>query len=222
MRNKNSNIRLVIAFIAILFFGLIHSTPSEAQQHIIANKDNTRPELGKQYPNLTNLSSLAITRNNGYNEIQWTSIADQREQKFFIEYSFDGLRFEPAGQVSWLNGIYQYRHQLNDTRPVIYRVRVEGLNNGLYYSKAFQLEGNGIASVKIYPVNVTGNVINANAELPVERVMIVSADGFQVFAKDLNGQRDFIPIAIPSLNKGIYLITFYGKGWQSTSRFLIS
>ena len=222
MWNRNSKRRVMTFFILMALLGLSYSTPSNAQQYIIANKDNTRPELAKQYSSLTNLSALSITKNNGYNEIQWTSIAEQRAQKFFVEYSFDGLRFEPASQVSWLNGVYHYRHQLNDIRPVIYRVRVEGSNNNIYYSKTFKLEGNGIPPVKIYPVNVTGNVINANAELPVERVLIVSADGFQVFAKDLNGQRDYIPIAIPSLKKGIYLITFYGNGWQNTSRFLIS
>ncbi|WP_276503985.1 hypothetical protein [Terrimonas pollutisoli] len=202
--------------------GLIASPFLQAQQHIIANKDNTRPEPGRQYSSLANLSNMAITKNSGYNEIQWTPVAEQTSQKFYVEYSFDGIRFEPAGQVSWMNGTYKYRHQLNDTRPTIYRIRVEGLSNNLYYSKTFKLEGYGIPPVKIYPVNVTGNVINANAGLPVERVMIVSADGFQVFAKDLNGQRDFIPIAIPSLNKGIYLITFYGNGWLNTTRFLIS
>lgn len=221
MRSREN--RLAIVFTTLIFIiGIVHSTPAEAQQHIVANKDNTRPELGKQYFGLANLSNMTITKNSGYNEILWTTVAEQASQKFYVEYSFDGIRFEPAGQVSWMNGTYKYRHQLNDTRPIIYRIRVEGLNNNLYYSKTFKLEGNGIPPVEIYPVNVAGNVINANAELPVEKVQIVSANGFQVFAKDLNGQRDFIPIAIPSLKKGIYLITFYGNGWQNTSRFLIS
>jgi hypothetical protein len=75
--------------------------------------------------------------------------------------------------------------------------------------------------VEVYPTAVTGNVINVNAAWPMERVNIVSSGGSQVFAKDLNGQMHFVPVAIRSLSRGMYWITFYGSGWQSTSKFLV-
>jgi hypothetical protein len=78
-----------------------------------------------------------------------------------------------------------------------------------------------ISPVEVYPTAVTGNVINVNAAWPIERVNIVSSGGSQVFAKDLNGQMHFVPVAIPSLSRGMYWITFYGSGWQSTSKFLV-
>jgi hypothetical protein len=83
------------------------------------------------------------------------------------------------------------------------------------------LDGVEVSPVKIYPTIVTGSELNATSGFPVERVAIVSNDGQQVFAKDLNGVRDFIPLALPTLNKGLYFITFYGNGWKTTSRFMV-
>jgi hypothetical protein len=39
--------------------------------------------------------------------------------------------------------------------------------------------------------------------------------------KDIGGTAGFTQVAIPALSKGIYLVTFYGNGWQSTERFMI-
>ena len=75
--------------------------------------------------------------------------------------------------------------------------------------------------MQIHKNIISGNIVNATAQFPVERVTITSAEGFQQFAKDINGLKDFIPIAIPSLNRGVYFITFYGNGWKTTERIVI-
>ena len=56
---------------------------------------------------------------------------------------------------------------------------------------------------------------------PVHQMSIISLDGKLVMAKDLGGIVGTTQVAIPVLNRGQYLVTFYGNGWQSTEKFLI-
>jgi hypothetical protein len=107
-------------------------------------------------------------------------------------------------------------------RPVLYRIRIEELNGKFSNSSIILLDGIDVPVVKVYPTIIRGNSINADAAFPVERIAVVSTDGRQVFAQDLNGVRDFIPLTIPSLEKGMYFITFYGNGWKTTSKFVVS
>lgn len=194
--------------------------PLYAQQDIIINKDNTRPETSRQF-NSFNFSSFTAIQQHGYNEIQWSAPANDAGNKFIIEYSFDGINFFSGDQVLSNSGFYTYKHYIRDTRPLLYRVRIEGVTGTLSYSGAILPKGITISPVQIHENVVKGNVINITAQFPVERVTIASGDGMQQFAKDVNGSRDFIPIAIPALNRGIYFMTFYGNGWKSTSRFVI-
>lgn len=206
------------SFLFLAGFLFIHSTPLYAQQYIIINKDNTRPETGRQVIS-TFVTSLETTRHNGYNEIQWLALEKDASHTFFIEYSFDGTNFLSAGQVLSNTGIYTHKHYIRDTRPLLYRVRIDAPTGKSTYSNPIFIDGIGIAPVQIYTTTIQGNIVNANAQFPIEKVTIVSVNGMQVFTKDINGSGDFIPIAIPSLGRGFYFITFYGNGWKSTSRF---
>jgi hypothetical protein len=105
---------------------------------------------------------------------------------------------------------------------VLYRLRTEDATGAVGYSGILLPKDINPSPVQIQDNVVEGNMINAMAQLPVERVTIASGSGLQLFAKDVNGLKDLIPIAIPALDEGIYFITFYGNGWKSTSRFVIS
>ena len=206
-----------------LFSALCLNNPSTAQQYIIANKDNTRPETTRQYNqnNSARVTTLTATRFNGYNDIAWSSLSDQGTSKFIVEYSWDGVDFQTAGQVVSLNGQYNLKHYTLDTRPVLYRLRTENINGPATFSQVVLLDGNAIPAIKVYPTNVTGNIINVDAGLPLERVVITSLNGQQMYAKELNGATDLIQINIPTLNHGLYLVTFYGNGWKTTSKITI-
>lgn len=206
----------------LLIAGFLFSSTMSlyAQQHIIINKDNTRPETSRQY-NSFNISSFTVLQQNGYNEVQWSAPANVDGYKFIVEYSFDGVNFFSGQRVLSNSGIYNYKHYLSDARPLLYRIRTETVTGSLSYSGAILPKGVAVSPVQIHKNIISGNVVNATAQFPVERVTITSAEGLQQFAKDINGARDFIPIAIPSLNKGVYFITFYGNGWKSTNRIVI-
>lgn len=221
MYNPTLQTRRKACFIVIAGFILaIHTDHLHGQQHIINKKDVTRPETSRQF-NSFNLTSFTAVQQNGYNEIQWPASAKEADKKVVIEYSFDGISFLSGPEVLSTDGMFTYKHQLQDTKPILYRLRTEDVTGTISYSGAFLPKGMKISPVQIQNNIIKGNVINATAQFPVERVTVVSGDGIQLFTKDINGLRDFIPVAIPSLKQGIYFITFYGNGWNSTSRFMI-
>lgn len=209
---------VIAGFISTFIF----SDPLYGQQFVIADKDNTRPEQDRVYPMpVVTLSTFNVDRNGNYNEIRWTAMNESNARRYIIEYSLDGTDFQTAGDVLVSGKPYLFKHTLIDNRPVLYRIRTEHINGRSYYSTPFLLDGIDRSPVQVYPTIVTGNIVNVNAVWPVERINISSMDGVQVFAKDVNGQNNFIPVAIPSLSKGVYFITFYGNGWNTTSKFLI-
>lgn len=216
------NVKATFPVIAGCLISTLYIDQSYAQQNVIANKDNTRPEAKKQFdPPPAHVFTFTASRFNGYNEIQWTAGREQGTRRFIVEYSYDGFDYQSAGQVISTDGIYNLKHYTQDTRPALYRVRIEDLNGKFYYSDNIFLNGRDILPVTIYPTVVTGNILNANTYFPVERIAIVSMDGQEVFAKDMNGVTEFMKINIPSLNKGWYIVTFYGNGWKTTSKFMI-
>ena len=215
-------VKATFPVIAGCLISALCNNQSYAQQWVIADKNNTRPEVNRQLSYPAMVSAVGIKKFNGYNEINWTALSEQGTRKFIVEYSFDGIDFLSAGEVLSSNGLYNLKHYTSDTRPLLYRIRIEELSGKFSYSSIILLDGIDIPVVKVYPTVVTGNELRADAAFPVERIAIVSTEGRQLFVKDLNGARDFIPLTIPSLNKGIYFITFYGNGWKSTSKFLVS
>ena len=200
---------------------LICSTIS-AQQHVIADKDNTRPETKASTEKPVFIRSLVAKKWNGYNEIQWVATHDENTRKFIVEYSTNGIDFQSAGEKLVSNNQdYLLRHQIFEERPMLYRIRAEKLSGKSFYTSAFLLDGVPIAPVKIYPTVITTNSIRMNAHWPVERINIYSSSGQQVFSKDVGGQRDFMEVAIPNLAKGMYYMNFYGVGWKSTDKFVV-
>lgn len=195
---------------------------SFAQQYIIADKNNTRPEVTRQLSSPAMITGVGARKSNGFNEINWNAFSEKDTRKFIVEYSYNGIDFESAGEVVSSNGVYSLKHHTLDPRPVLYRIRIEELNGRFTYSSLILMDGIDIPIVRVYPTVVKGNALNADAAFPVERISIAATDGRQVFAKDLNGAKDFIPLVIPAFNPGMYFITFYGNGWKSTSKFLVN
>jgi hypothetical protein len=91
----------------------------------------------------------------------------------------------------------------------------------LFIDRTISLDGNGALPVKLYTTTVTGNMIKAEAQMPVERVAVFSGSGQKVFAQDIGGKMDFMSFTIPSLSKGLYWVSFFGKDWKVTRQFIV-
>ena len=74
--------------------------PVYSQQHIIANKDNTRPETTRHLSVPAKITSIKVVRYNGYNEIQWGAFGEQDTRRFIVEYTTDGFNFQTAGELA--------------------------------------------------------------------------------------------------------------------------
>lgn len=207
---------LVITFICTLFFFQVY-----AQQHIIADKDNTHPELKTQDAQPAFMLQLAAERGNGYNEVAWKAVREDDIRKYIVEYSTNGIDYQSAGEVVRANGTYLFKHHLLDNSPVIYRIKSEQMNSRFFYSDAILLMGARLSPVKLFPTVVQGNMINIDSYWPVERINVFASNGALVFAKDLNGQKDYISLLLPSLSRGMYWMAFQGRGWKTTEKFII-
>ena len=192
-----------------------------SQQNIIDKKDDTHPEISAQQSAPAKIFQFSAVKLNGYNEIRWQAAAEEDTRKFIVEYSSDGINFQSAGEVTPVTGMYTLKHQILDSRTFLYRIRMEKKDGRYFSTGSFLLGGIDARPVMLYPTFVEGNTMNLQMYLPVQRINISSTDGKQVIQKDIGGTAGFTQLAIPPLSKGIYLITFYGNGWQSTEKFMI-
>src|SRR5687767_1428916 len=192
-----------------------------SQQNIIVDKDNTRPEITAQQNTVARINFFRAVPMEGYNDIQWSTFLEQDTRRYIVEYSTDGINYQTAGEVTPLSGIYSLKHYTLDKGTFLYRLRMDRNDGKYFHSNIFFMEGHDVAPVQIYPSIVEGNTVNLRIEFPIHRTSIISSDGRQVVAKEIGGETGTIRVTIPSLSEGIYWMTFYGNGWQSTGKFVI-
>ncbi|RYY62641.1 MAG: T9SS type A sorting domain-containing protein [Chitinophagaceae bacterium] len=212
----------ILPRIFLTAFAVVSLATANAQQWVIADKDQTRPDPNETVP-AASYSSVAAEPFNGYNQITWTAAPDVEATRYLVEYSIDGLRYQTAAEIvaTANNGSYSVKHYTQSNEPLLYRIGSQNVSGKMAWSKNFAVDGTPAAPLRIIPNTITGNVLNVNSNWPILRINIFALDGNQVFAKDLNGQRDFIPVAVPQLGKGMYLVSFIGEGWKHTEKILV-
>ena len=215
-----------VSFIVLFLLFFETCTPAFGQQHIVVNKDRTRPDINEQLYRPALITGMEIKRMNGYNEVSWTALREHDTRKYVVEYSLDGIDFVVAGEVVASTGLYTFNHQfidahLLDDPAMLYRIRIEQMNNTAYYSNPVFLEGDGFSPVKIFPTVIQGTQLNIQAYWPVEKITISNTSGQQLFSKDVNGQRDYMTLTVPTFSKGMYFVTFYGQHWKTTGKFIV-
>jgi hypothetical protein len=208
-------------YVIILAVALTVSAKAFGQQHIIADKNNTRPEMENLFRDPVGITDFTAVRHNGYNQVRWSAISEKEVRKYILEFTEDGRNYQSAGEVLSNNGVYEIKHQTFSLSPMLYRLKIEAMSGRYQYSAGILVDGADISPVSIYPTIVTGNVINVIAGLPVERVTVVSGSGEQVFTQEMGGRRDNFTVTLPRLAKGMYWISFNGQGWKSTTKFMI-
>ena len=191
------------------------------QQTISSNKDDTHPEVSEQQYTPARITLFSAAGLNGYNEIQWAAMNEQDTRRYIVEYSADGINYQAAGEAAVDKGVYSLKHYTSDIGSFLYRIRIEKKDNRNAYSASYLLEGTDRPPVKIYPTIVEGNTLNLKIYFPVQSLSIHTADGRQLMQRDMGGYTGTTQLALPSLQKGIYFISFVGNGWKSTEKFMV-
>lgn len=83
------SVRIIVPFIAIVI-----SSTANAQYYYANDKDNTWPEVERLFKVPPRINTFHVTRNNGFNEVQWSATATLDCNKFMVEYSGDGIIYE--------------------------------------------------------------------------------------------------------------------------------
>lgn len=217
MRARILQLFIYSSILAGIFFPL----NGLAQQWVIANKDNTRPEITRDQFIPAQITTLSVVRFDDFNRIEWSTRGEEETRRFIVEYSGDGTNFETAGEVIAANTPYKLNHVSKGGDPLYYRVRIESPDGRYSYSRTIFLDGNTALPVKLYSTTITGNVIKADAQIPVERVAVFSGSGQKVFAQDVGGKMDYMAFTVPSLSKGMYWVSFFGEDWKITRQFIV-
>ena len=207
-----------IMLIAIIFTVEITAI---AQQHVIADKDNTHPEQSQQQYSVARIFLLNAVQMNGYNEIRWSATNEQDTRRYIVEYSHDGVNYQSAGEIMPSKGSYFLKHQILDPRTFMYRVRIEKKDGRFAYTNSILMEGAKVPAVLLYPTLVEGNTVNLRLDVPVERLVVIATDGREIFSKQMGGIIGSTQVVIPPISRGTYFMVFYGAGWRTTERFVV-
>ncbi|MEO6556811.1 MAG: PQQ-dependent sugar dehydrogenase [Ferruginibacter sp.] len=173
---------------------------------------------------LTSFSGIAKA---GYNELRWKTDAELNTARFHIEFSKDGFSFTRAGTVPasriTSGSSYVYQHFLNYKGDVFYRLATEDDDGSIANSNVIRLKGTDKDHLRIYPSYVSNGVINLETNgRSLNGMSVVNSEGMVVFKKDLKGAiSTIVPINLPVLPKGMYIVEIDGNGFSQSEKIFI-
>lgn len=146
----------------------------------------------------------------GYNELRWKTTNELNLAGYEIEYSFNSIDFESAGNKMAINGTgenhYNFQHVITGFTKLFYRLKIKDIDRRIKYSGILVVENKPGAGVKIYPMPLTQDACTIISDKPVAQIILYSVDGKEVFRKDLNPVSGTINIPLPNLQDGVYMM----------------
>ncbi|HEX8314465.1 MAG TPA: PQQ-dependent sugar dehydrogenase [Flavisolibacter sp.] len=175
----------------------------------------------KVVPNATvlavSISSFTGRRNSQVNDLQWTTVSEQNLVKYIVEYSADGIRFSPVGEVAARgnsNGsTHSFTHSLATNAAAFYRLQIIERNSSSY-SSIVKINGKG-GAYQLYPTLVKESRFYVISDGPVYKIQIVNSSGSLVHEKSTNGLSGQLLVHLPLLAKGAYFVRIIGERLES-------
>jgi hypothetical protein len=173
---------------------------------------------GRVYKVITNSIVLPVTLKQftgkaltGYNEMRWITTGELNIAAYEIEYSVNGVNYETAGKVNAQNNgsenNYSFRHNVAaGFTKLFYRLKITDNSGRITYSTIVVLDKKDNASVRIFPNPVSDKKLTIISEKPIEQILIYSADGREIFARQMNDVSGTVNIPIPELQNGVYIL----------------
>lgn len=142
--------------------------------------------------------------------LEWQTAFEEKVSFFEVEFSLNGIQFEPAGKILPLNnptgGSYSFTHKANSGNKIFYRLKTNDLDGGYEYSKIVSINNSNAYWLHLN-TNIPGNkTLVLNSSLPLDRVQIFSTDGKKVLQKNLGGRQGIITISLSHLASGSYVV----------------
>lgn len=171
---------------------------------------------------LTRFNAIAY---NGYNQLSWASTAEINTRTYYIEYSVNGFDFTRVGQVAATRNaagsFYNYRHNLLPLQNIYYRLAVDNADGTLQYSNIIMLKTNAVKDVKIYPTVTGDGSIQIDLKKPVNNIQLLNSSGALVYQKNMQGLSGTIPVMLPALPKGLYVMKVNGINFVAKEKIII-
>lgn len=172
---------------------------------------------------ITNFTAAAQT---GFNQLNWKTSSELNVNKYHVEFSIDGQTYTRVGAVDAVrnatSGTYNFRHTGTATGGTIfYRLAIEDMDGSVRYSDIVRLK-TGTKQVTIYPTVVTNGIINVTLNSPVKMMQLMNSNGAIVFQKNVQGLAGNIPMYLPVLPKGLYIMRAVGNEFTLQEKIIIN
>ena len=181
------------------------SESSNAAYKVVASGGSVLPVV---------LSSFTVAHFSNYNEVKWTTAAEQNTSRFYIEYSTDGTTYTRTGQVAAsgkaAGNQYAFQHNFTTTVPTFYRIAIEDNSGLITYSSVVKISPDADNNITIYPTIIRNGILNVKFTQPLTTLQLINANGAVVYKKNLKGVSGTTAISLPSLPKGLYYVQIIG------------
>lgn len=167
-----------------------------------------------------NLLTFNGTKHPGYNDLRWTTTNELNLDRFVIEYSLDGSTWTVAGEMLSGTQPYSFRHYTNETKKILYRLRIVDADGSARYSPIVSINGKE-GNIRVYPTIVRDNVLHVNADNAVSRIDLIDNNGAMVMSRQTGNQQGFFSINLPSLSRGMYWVRIHTATDQQTHKIII-
>jgi hypothetical protein len=190
---------------------MVDSTNHSVYSRIITVIRNTAESLP--------VALLSFTVNYIQNKVwlDWSTVTEQNNKQFDIEASRDGTLFLTIGTVPGKgNSSTLVSYSFNDKtffKPGknYYRLKQVDFDGNYKFSAVVvvNVDATQQSIISIHP-NPASNMITLSASRPLGgslQMTLADVSGRHIWSKSLNGSRSAIPVYLPKLGKGMYLIT---------------
>jgi len=171
----------------------------------------------------------------GANDLQvnWRINSEQNIQSFAIERSLDGSLFQEVGRKTSLGDTDQERrYGLNITdlsgQEETYRIKALGKDGYFSYSNILRVNTNPqLVNMKLFPNPIEGDeFLNVILRIPAPgpltvRVLDYQGKLLQESEATFTTQVGKVPVELPGLERGIYLLQISGNGWVKAKQFVV-
>jgi glucose/arabinose dehydrogenase len=172
-----------------------------------------------------NIINFSVTALAGYNDVKWTTSAEVNTNSFYVEYGTDGSSFTRIGNIDASGGnngrSYNFRHTISHTGYLYYRLAIENMDGSVDYSQIVRVRSGDVKPIKVYPTIVTANKLTIEINQVAKELQLLNTSGTVVFRKNLQGVAGTIPLSIPVLPGGFYILRVRGPEIDFREKIII-